>query len=196
MRWTLRIGLALLAGWVVLIVSPCVSLYRLAKAVEAHDLNAIRARVNFRAVRASLTKQIVADYLASVGKGRELNASDRSLAAGAGATIADPLVARLVTPEALLDLLDDGWPENVVSERPVAFGGLGADDLANAWQVFVSSESRGFRVVRVPIPADKPLEERFWLQLRLQRFTWRLTGIELPAALRQRLLKELPRGAA
>lgn len=196
MRWMVRIGLALLVGWVVFAVSPYVALYNLARAVEARDVAAIRERVNFRAVRLSITKQIVTDYLVSIGKGRELSASDRSLAAGVGATIADPLVAKLVTPEALLDLLDDGWPEGVVPGKPPGSGGLGVNALKDAWRVFAASETRGFRVVRVPLPPEKPPEEQFRLQLRFQHLAWRLTGVELPAALRQRLVKELPSGAA
>lgn len=195
MRWTFRIGLALLAAWAAFTLSPYVALYGLAKAVEARDLDGIRERVNFRAVRISVARQIVSDYLISVGRGRELSAQDRSLATGVGATIADPLVSRLVTPEAMLDLLDNGWPEGVVAGAPPDLGGgLSAAAFKDAWQVFWSSETRGFRVVRVPVPPSKPPEEQFRLQLRFQNFAWRLTGVELPLAVRQRLVKELPAG--
>jgi hypothetical protein len=68
-------------------------------------------------------------------------------------------------------------------------------DLAawdRAWGVFVHSESRGFRKILIPLPDDAPAQERFRLEWRLEGTTWRLSGVELPLALVQRLIKELP----
>ena len=196
MRWLFRTGLLLLLTWGFFVISPFVALYDLAEAVKAKDLEAIEERVNFRAVRISLSRQIVVEYLNAVGRGHELDGLDRRLASGAGATIADPLVARLVTPEALVDLLDDGAPQGLTGTASPASFELNFTSLGRAIRVFAQSETRGFRNVYVAWPDDRPREERFKFHLRLSGFTWRLTGIELPATLRRELIKQLPNGEA
>ena len=59
MRWVVRIGAVLGLVWTVYCVSPYVALYRLARAVEARDPEAVRRRINGQALRVSLTRQAV-----------------------------------------------------------------------------------------------------------------------------------------
>jgi hypothetical protein len=203
MRWTLRISFLLLLAWAIFMVSPFVALYSLAKAVEARDIARIEERVNLQAVRISLSKQLVADYLVAMGRGKELEGIDRQVASEVGATLADPLVAELITPAALIDLLADGWPEGVVSQPKRAAeaaeaAGFSFDfgSLGKAFELFVKSESRGFRNIYIPLPPDKAPGDGFRVHLRLSGTTWRLTGIELPRALRRSLVRKLPRSQA
>ena len=76
MRWTVRIAALLFVLWAFYVVSPYVAAWRLAAAVQARDLESIRARVNVRAVQTSLARQIVAvhglspDRLKAIGFGR------------------------------------------------------------------------------------------------------------------------------
>lgn len=175
--------------------SPFLALARLGQAVAARDLEAIEERVDFRALRLSLTKQVVSEYLRSVGRGQELAGFSRSAATSAGATIADPLVARFVTPEALERLMRGALPAQV---------GEGADEgleldltsLDQAWRTFIASESRGFTNVLVPVPPEREAAEQYRLHLRLKGLTWRLQGIELPAAVVQELARKLPRATS
>lgn len=197
MIWTLRVSFLLFLAWAIFMVSPFVALYSLAKAVEARDVALIRERVNFPALRISLTKQLVSDYLLAAGRGKALDGFDRQVASGIGATLADPLVAELVTPEALIDLLEDG--------RPQGAGGAGGDEggftldtssLRQALSLFVKSETRGFRNISIPVPPDESADRGFRLHLRLSGTTWRLIGIDLPEHLRRELVDRLPRGKA
>lgn len=206
MRWIL----AGVAAFVLLLflyaASPYLSLYNLARAVESKDVAAINERVNFHAVRQSLSKQIVAAYMRATGKGGKSNASPSpfsGMAAGAGASIIDPLIAPLVTPEALISVLENGWPAALGGAQP------GAGDKAaaaarrfsldptrfltaeGAQRLFMASESRGFRVVLFGVPFDQPPSERIKLQFRLSNLSWRLVGIELPEAIRARVAEEL-----
>src|SRR4051794_10155025 len=147
MRWVISTIAVLFIGWALFLASPFVSLYRLAKAGEARDVEAIEQRADMPEGRAKFSRQIIEEYLKSTG--RNLVGVDRQIAAQAGATLADPLVAQLVTPEALIDLLDDGWPQRMISadaapKTPVSFR-LGS--IARAWRLFVTSENRGFRKV-------------------------------------------------
>jgi Protein of unknown function (DUF2939) len=188
MRWTLRISFFLFLAWLIFLASPFVALYDLAKAVDARDLGRISDRVNFNALRVSLSRQILGAFV----NGRDLGDLDRQLAIGAGATLLNPVVEELVTPEALVDLLEDGWPQQ--STGGGNGGGaspLGVDraSFGMAWRTFIASESQGFRSITIPLPATEPKEKQFKVTLRLRGATWRLTGIDLPQSLRDILIK-------
>jgi hypothetical protein len=121
MRWIFRSLAAFALLFCLYAASPYVALYNLAKAVEAKDIAALNERVNFQAVRQSLSKQIVAAYLRATGKGGQPDASPSpfaGMAAGAGASIIDPLIAPLVTADALINVLENGClPRSAVLRR-------------------------------------------------------------------------------
>src|SRR5215212_9253498 len=210
MRWTIRIGAALILLWVAYAVSPYVASYRLAAAVQARDVEAIKARVNFRAVRLSLAKQILAVYLTTTGDGGASEAAARQLATAA-VEIAEPLMAQLLSPEVLVDLLDDGWPQSIVAEKPAdapasgtavapapearqptgtARVGLGSPQLT--WrEVLTMVDTRGFRKFYLTLPGALGPEMRVRLYFRFGPWFWRLYGVELPDVLARRLADEL-----
>jgi hypothetical protein len=187
-RWILSV-LALFLLWAAYYVGPYVALYDLANAIRAHDVAAISERVNFRAVRISVARQLVEAYLVATGKTKE-DASTSNLEAGLGTTIVDPLLAEYVTPGALADLLNGSARGRLAGQSPAAFS---ADfgSIRNAWQLFITSEPRGFRVLTFHAPLDKPKPEQFGLSFRFRPFTWRVTGLQLPAAVKQRLVQEM-----
>lgn len=195
MRWTLRIGLLGLLAWAAFMVSPFVALYRLGRAVEAQDVAAIAERVNFPALRISLSKQIAGEYLRNVGRGHELDSLDRNVAAGAGATFAEPLVAQLVTPEAVAGLLGGRLPRGIAAAGPSFAGArlIDVESLGRMSRIFVASQSRGFRNIFIPLPDGKPKAEQVRLHLRLTGTSWRVFGVELPEDLVRALVKQLPR---
>jgi hypothetical protein len=195
MRWILGIAVAALVAWAAFLASPFVALHRLAKAVEAQDLAQISARVNVRALRLSLSKQIASEYLRTLGRSRELDALDRDLAASAGATLVDPLVAQLVTPEALVALLQGRLPAGAAASPAGAGISLDVGSLGAAVRTFMASQSRGFRNIFIPLPDGRPKAEQVRLHLRLTGTTWRLLGVELPQPVVSALVKQLPRGA-
>jgi len=204
MRWMLRIGTGLVLAWLVFLASPFVALHGLGRAVETRDVEAVRARVNFRALRLSLLKQVIGAYL-DERAGRALGPAERQLAADAGATAADPLVAQLLTPEAIIELLNEGWPKDLrgtiaadepARRAPSAEPGdvvktMRVASLRGAMRLFRQSELRGFRNLLVSLPPDAPSEQQFRLRLRLVRTTWKLIGIELPDALLRRAIRDL-----
>jgi hypothetical protein len=189
MRWTGRLFVALIVIWAIYFFSPYVALYRLAAAIEAKDIAAIEQRVNFPAVRTSLAKQLIPAYLIATGRESELKGARGQAVVGLGATIADPLIARYLSPAALSGLLED--PQFGSGQARGAGGGIRLSSLGDAWRLFVTAESRGFRAVSFLLPVDKPANEQFRLQLRIKRFGWRLVGIELPPPVVQRLVQEL-----
>jgi hypothetical protein len=198
MRWIISIVAVVLLAWAAFLASPFVGLYRLARAVEARDVAAVEARVNMAEIRAHLTHQLVGEYLKAVSKGRPLGGLDRQIATQAGTTLVDPLIEQLVTPEALIDILDDGWPQKAApgaasSQPPVRFN-IGS--IGRAWRLFVTSETRGFRKVLIALPHSRPPDERFRLMMRLSGTTWRLSYLDLPHELLENLVKRLPHGSA
>jgi hypothetical protein len=121
MRWAARFAIALILIWAVYFVSPYVSLYGLAKAIEAGDVAAIERRVNFRAVRVSVAKQVIPAYLAATGRESELKGVRGEAVAGIGASIADPLLAQYLSPAALAAFLNDpGLAGGSASAGPAA----------------------------------------------------------------------------
>jgi hypothetical protein len=189
MRWFYRSLFILVLAWLVFAASPYVALYNLARAVEARDVATIQDRVNFRAVRAALTKELVVAYLEATGRGAELSASRKQMAGAIGGTIADPLVAQYVTPEALIDLLRTP-PASAGGAAP-SLGRIEFGSLRDAWALFANAETRGFRVISFALPPEKPAKEQFRLVFRLNPMTWRLVGIDLPEPVKQRLVQEL-----
>jgi hypothetical protein len=189
MRWTLRISFLLFLAWAIFMVSPFVALYDLSKAVEARDVARITERVNFNALRVSLARQILGEYL----KTQDLDGLGRQAATQAGTAALNPVLEELITPQAVIDLLEDGQLQQA-AETPGGNGifspiGFDAQSLGKAWRTFILSESQGFRAITIPLPVDEPKERQFKITLRLRGTTWRLTGIELPEPLKEELIK-------
>lgn len=198
MRWTLRIAGLLALAWLVFLASPFVALHNFGREIEARDVEAVRHRINFRALRLSLLKQVLEAYARE--KGRALEPGERQLAIEAAAALADPVIAPLLSAEAVIDLLDDGWPTSVAGpedpasplRRESIAAQLKVRSLAAAWPLFRSAELRGFRNVVVALPPGRARDAQFQLRLRLVRTTWKLVTIELPPALLQELMRKLP----
>jgi hypothetical protein len=138
----------------------------------------------------SISRQVVVAYLRATGREAELDVPTGSLAAGAGATIADPVVAEYVSMDAVARLLRGRDPRSGDGEPA---GPLRLDSLHAAWRLFVEAETRGFRAISFALPPGRPPGEQARAQLRLAGFTWRLVGVRLPDAATDRLVGELIR---
>jgi len=186
MRWTFRISFFLLLAWAVFVVSPFIALYDLSEAVQAKDITRITERVNFNALRVSLARQILGEYL----KTQDLSAIEREVAAQAGATALNPVLAALVTPQAVIDLLEDGQLQSAGDANPSAISfNLNLSSLDGLWRIFIASETQGFRAITIPLTPEEPRDRQLRVTMRLRGTTWRLTGIDLPAPLREELKK-------
>jgi Protein of unknown function (DUF2939) len=189
MRWTIRILAALAVLWAAYFAWPYFGLRSLVNAVQARDVAAINERVNFPALRQSLTDQIFRTYLRLTGREARLGAF-AAAAVAASSSIADPIVARLVSVDVLLDLLAGGWPTAVIPDRIPGAAGLQSGSLGSVWQVIANSE-HGIRTFALAIPANAPPAVQLTLRFRLTGGTWKLVGVGLPEELRVRLTREL-----
>ena len=140
MRRTIAIGVILLLSLACLLRMAFFAVYRLASAVQVRDVAAVKELVDFRALRGSLTAQIVRTYLRMTGKVGRSGSMPEQFVVGLGASVADPIVAKLISPEALLDLLQNGRPSGVFSDNVPSIQGLSSDALGNVWRAYTNSE--------------------------------------------------------
>jgi Protein of unknown function (DUF2939) len=190
MRLIAAIGVVLLALWLRYAAWPLFAVYELVGAVQARDIAALNERIDFPALRRSLTAQLVRTYLRITGKGGRPGSVLEQFAVGIGSTVADPIVAKLIAPEVLIDLLRDGRPRGVFSDSVPSIEGVSAAALGNIWRVYWNSELRLGKFY-VAVPVDKPVPERFRLEFCLSNWAWRLCGTELPEQLQIRLVQEI-----
>lgn len=193
--WSIPIVIAL--GWFLYTLTPFWALYDLAAAVQAHDVRYVEQHVNFRTLRGSLIQQLTAAL--KVGSA-DAAPKDRERIADAATILAVPLAETLVTPQMVVDLLDDGWPQSLDIANPAPDADPKRDGLtiANTQRLvdfYVASQMRGFRTVVLAVPPGRSPAKQFKVRMRLRGWTWRLIDIELNPALRDRISAAIARAA-
>ena len=197
MRW-LAIPLALALAWLAFTLSPLWSLYDLAQAVRRHDAAYVESHVNFRTLRLSLVRQITAAMRTAAETDTDLEPRDRQRLADAAYGLALALSETMVTPDTVMDLLANGWPDKLDVERPAEARpqGLAIRNLGRLLPYYAALEMRGFRAVVIPIPPEAPRAERTRIRLRLRGLSWRLVDIEMADVLRAQIAAKLSRALA
>ncbi len=166
---------------------PLYDLFVLVRAIETRDVDTVVRHVYFDQVRISLTNQIVAAYVRRTGM--QVSPLARSMA-GAALGIADPIVNKLISPEALSELLAIGWPVPVLPDPPPGTVGITRSTIGTIWQIFGNSEY-GLGRFEVAAPAVLPPQQRFRLTFRLLQWRWRLVAVTLPENIQNLLADEL-----
>jgi len=174
------------------LAAPFVGLAHLRSAVEARNASALSERVDFSRLRKSLSEQIVATYLEVTGKGAKLGQLGTAIASHAAASLADPLLADLINPETMLDLLSGSGISTASLKLPAGLGPLPKDAFGSLWNAFANSEY-GIGNFYISLPAQAAATNRFRLRLQVLQWDWKLTAIGLPERLRIELAKELQR---
>ncbi|MCJ2133174.1 DUF2939 domain-containing protein [Methylobacterium sp. J-026] len=197
MRW-LMVPLGLALAWVAFTMSPLWSLYDLSQAVRRHDAAYIESHVNFRTLRLSLVRQITAAMRVAAEADSDLEARDRQRLGDAAYGLALALSESMVTPETVIDLLANGWPDKLDLERPsdTRPEGLAIRSVGRLLPYYTALEMRGFRAVVIPIPPEAPRGARTRIRLRLRGLTWRLVDIEMADMLRDQIAAKLGRAMA
>ena len=173
--------------WISYTAWPLYALTVLIRAIDARDLPTAVRHINFDRVRVSLTEQMVTAYFRRSGIKPSAFAQQ---AVAAGASVLSPVVNKLVSPEALSELLAVGWPVAVAGNPPPGTIGINAETLGTAWQIFGASHY-GLGRFEVSAPRELPSENRFRLTFQLLAWRWQLTGILLPETLQNLLADEL-----
>jgi len=187
MRKTIATLVVLGLIWIGYTAWPLYDLFVLVRAIETRDVGTVTRHVYFDRVRISLTDQIVAAYVRRTGI--QISPLARSMAAAA-LSIADPVVKKLISPEALSELLAVGWPVAVVPDPPPGTIGITRSTMGTIWQVFANSEY-GLGRFEVAAPAALPQQQRFGLTFRLLQWRWRLVAVTLPENIQNLLADEV-----
>jgi hypothetical protein len=121
--------------------------------------------------------------------GTQISPLAQSMAAAA-LGVADPVVSKLISPEALSEVLAVGWPVAVVPDPPTGTVGMTTKTIGTIWQVFGNSEY-GVGRFEVSTPESLPPQQRFRLTFWLLQWRWQLVGVTLPEAIQDLLGDEL-----
>ena len=178
MRWLIGTLLAVLTAVGIYVGSAIVSLDGLIQAARAGDADGVLERTDTARVRRSLVDQIVAAYLKQLGQVRPVKPLERMAANTLGASIADAMIAKMLTRENLTALLNQG-----------AISSDGAP-AANMLRLTEIDTSRVFETL-MRISPTKPVEFMIRLgetesaggvSIHFEGNGWKLSGIQLPAA--------------
>jgi hypothetical protein len=181
---TILVLLALLVGYW---AWPFFELRALAAAAQAGDVTAINEEVDYPRLRRSFTEQIIGAYLRITGRASKLGALG-PLATAVGASIVDPWVSQIVTPENLAQLLRGGTVSSELG--PVSFRLGNLQSLNIAWNAWLSSEY-WFNRFSIWLPPGVSQADQFRLRMQLLKWHWKVTGIDLPEKLRDQIAGEL-----
>jgi len=184
MRKTILTIAVLVLAWIAYLAWPANDLAKFVGAIERGDAAAAARFINMARVRISLIEQVTEAYLQRTG------ARSGPLVHGAMVSIADPVVAKLISPQALTELLRLGWPRAVLAEPPSDARGISLAALGNAWQLFAAAEY-GIGRYEVAVPVSAPPNQAFILQFRLAQWRWQLAAVRMPESIRLLLADEI-----
>jgi Protein of unknown function (DUF2939) len=190
MKWTLRILALLAIGLAIYAGSAVISLQRLATAARNADGAEVIARTNIPRVRHAIVDQLIAAYLEKIGQKRPLKPFERMAIETFGASIADDLAIKLVTPENLSALLKSGAVSDATAK--IEFAGMPALadlDVSNVFNVL-----RRIQLIKpvefaVQLGADRSAGS---ISMHFEDWGWKLSSVNLPASAVAKLVDRLP----
>jgi len=191
MRRFILVALAAAALCVGYVAWPFGSLYQVVRAAETGDAATISQRIDFEALRRSLVAQLIEAHARLTG--RRLDRS--GLTVGIASSFASPLIEQLISPEMLAEIMRQGWPKQMLGDRPAGIEGIESNALGNVWQLYLQSDY-GIGEARFAVPVNRPKEKQFRIRLALSGWTWKLAGLDLPWELQERLAREFVKDAA
>lgn len=193
MRWFLGIVAAVLILILIYFGSAVSSLSGLVAAVRAGDGAGVIERTDVKALNRSLTDQIVTAYLERIGATRRVSPMEKMLVSTYGATIADAMVAKMLTADKLTQLLKTGSLSDTAGVPSIA--GLPAltDIQTGDWLSLLDRLSI-VKPVLLAIRVSKTSDPDSYaaINLHFEGFGWKLSGINLPKRVVRELAASLP----
>jgi hypothetical protein len=192
MRWLLGIIAAALIFVLIYLGSAASSLARLAAAARAGDGAAVLERTDVKELRRSLTDQIIRAYLKRAGAARPINAMEKMLINTYGATIADAMVAKMLTADKLTQMLNSGNLDAPGVPAVAGLPALASLDTEN-WLALLGRLNiikPVLLAIRISDTSDP--DGYAAIDLHFEGLDWKLSGIELPKAILRDLAASLP----
>jgi len=177
MRWFAGIVVALLVGTAIYVGSAVVSLHGLIEAARAGDGAGVLARTDTARVRRSLVDQIVSAYLTRLGRDRPVKTLERLAANTYGASIADAMIAQMLTEENLTNILNKG---------AISSGGSAVGNMPRLIDIDTSNVLETLQRISLVKPVELfvrlgPQDSAGGISLHFEGNGWKLSGIELPS---------------
>lgn len=183
---TILVVAALASFW----VSPYLAALRFARAANAGNIEAVIARIDLAALRASFARQIVRTYLARNPQAQSASPIARQAASIVVSGYVNAIIGEHLTPELIATwLAGRRLPPQGVAAPPAINQLPSLERLGDAWSLFWASGFTGLTTFAVR-PAAAP-ESNLSLNFGLRGTTWRLISIDLPNVWLSRLADEL-----
>jgi hypothetical protein len=193
MRWFVGTVIAIVVLIGLYLGSAASALSGLVAAARAGDGAAIIERTDVKALSRSLTTQIVAAYLERIGAKRRISPMEKMLASTLGASIADAMVANMLTADKLTQILKTGN----LDAKPGLPAGAGLPalaDLHNENWLSLLGRLSFVQPVLLAIRLSNTTDSDSYaaINLHYEDFGWKLSGIALPKAMVRDLAENLP----
>jgi hypothetical protein len=193
MRWFLGTITALVIAIAMYFGLAASSLSTLAAAARAGNGAKVLEWTDVKALNRSLTNQIIAAYLERIGATRRVSPMEKMLINTYGATIADAMVAKMLIPDNLTQILKTG---NLEGEPGLpSFSGL--PGLANLQTGNWLAHLKRLNIIQpallgIRISDNADPESYAAINLHFGGTDWKLAGIELPKPIVRALAASLP----
>lgn len=188
MRWSLGVVAAIAVAVVVYVGSAAVSLNALVSAAKAGDGTAVIARTDMGRLRHSLVDQIIAAYLDRVGRTKPLG---RMLANTYGASIADAMLAKILTEENLTRLLRTGAVPGAVNANAVV-PALTSLDTSRVFDLLGRLSFVQLREIAIRTSDSSDPDATSGISIHFEGPDWKLSGITLPKTVARELAATIP----
>ena len=187
MRWFFGILLALILAVGTYVGSAIVSLGSLIQAARSGDGAEMLARTDIDRLRHSLVDQIVSAYLRQLGRDKPIKPLERMLANTYGATVADAMIAKMLTAENLTSILNKG---------AISYDGHTIRDMQRLSEIDTSKTFEMLGRVSLVKPTELQVslgntKSAGAVDIHFEGNGWKLSGIELPPAVVQTLAQSL-----
>jgi Protein of unknown function (DUF2939) len=193
MRWFIGIIVTIVVLVLVYFGSAAYSLAGLIAAAREGNGAAVIERADLPSLTRSLTSQIVAAYLERIGATRRISPMERMLVNTYGATVADAMVAKMLTAEKLTQMLKTGKLDATpgvpdLAGLPAVAGLQNEDWLSLLGRV--SLVQPALLAIRISTASDP--DSYAAINLHYEGLDWKLSGIVLPKAAVRELAASLP----
>ena len=193
MRWFIGIVVATVVLIMIYLGSAAWALAGLIAAVREGNGAAVMERVDIPSLTRSLTSQIVAAYLERLGATRRISPMEKMLVNTYGATVADAMVAKMLTAEKLTQILKAGNLDAAPGVPNLTGMPALAELQKEDWLSLlgrVSFVQPVLLAIRVS-PTSGP-DNYAAINLHYEGAGWRLSGMVLPKTVVRELAASLP----
>jgi hypothetical protein len=184
MRWLIRLVVLLVLLIAIYVATAAASLKGMIDDVRTGEPTTIMAWIDQPRLRASLSEQILRAYYGHIEQTRKVKTAERVL----GPTIVDAMLAKLLTPETIVNALAKGTVAGDGKDLPpFSLAPLGTSGLENLSSLIVRLRP----VSPVQFQAYVDADRQTAIRLHFEGTHWKLSGIDLPPAAIEKLVASL-----